>query len=320
MAADQGASLLHFAESRECKEMQLPSVAIVILNTNRRDDTLACPESLERSTYRNQHVIVLDNASADGSVEAIRSRFPVAQIIKLTANLGYAGNNNVGIRAAIEQGFDWVLVLNEDTILGPECLEELVRVGESDARIGVVGPMVYHYDEPTIIQSAGGQLGRYWESRHIAQNEPDQHQFDQPHEVDWISGCAIMVRRAVIEQVGALDARFFYYYEETEWCLRVSRQGWRILHVPDAKLWHKGVQRDYRPKPSVSYYSTRNRLLILKKHHAPLHIQIVAWVQMARTLTSMTIRPKWRSARGHRDAMLRGIIDFLRQQWGQGPI
>jgi GT2 family glycosyltransferase len=264
-------------------------------------------------------VIVLDNASTDGSVDAIRAAFPSVQIIQLTANLGYAGNNNVGIYAALERGADWVLVLNEDTILAPECLSELARVGASSEQIGIVGPMVYHHDEPTMIQSAGGRFGRFWDSVHIAQNEPDTHQFDRPHEVDWISGCAIMVRRAVVEQAGALDERFFYYWEEAEWCLRASKQGWRILHVPAAKLWHKGVQRDYRPKPSVSYYNTRNRLFVLKKHHAPLGIQVVVWAQLVRTLMSLSLRPKWRSARGHRDAMLRGMLDFLRQRWGRGP-
>jgi GT2 family glycosyltransferase len=299
--------------------MSQPYIITVILNTNRREDTLACLASLGHSTYRNHHIIVLDNASTDGSVEAIRAAFPSVQIIALSRNLGYAGNNNVGIKAALEQGADWVFVLNEDTILAPECMAALAEAGESDRRIGIVGPMVYHHDEPTVIQSAGGSLGRHWESRHIAQNEPDTHQFTQAREVDWISGCAILVRRTLIEQVGMLDERFFYYWEETEWCLRASKAGWRILHVPRAKLWHKGVQRDYRPKPSVAYYNTRNRLLMLMKHNAPLRTRVLVWGQIARTLTSMTIRPKWRALRQHRDAMLLGTIDFLRHRWGPGP-
>jgi GT2 family glycosyltransferase len=299
--------------------MPQPLVITVILNTNRRADTLDCLRSLAQSSYTNSRVIVLDNASSDGSVDAIRSAFPAVQMLELTENLGYAGNNNVGIQAALEQGADWVLVLNEDTIVAPACLAELVRVGESDPRVGIVGPMVYHHGEPTIIQSAGGRLGRYWESQHIAQNEADTQQFSAPHAVDWISGCAILVRRAVIEQVGMLDERFFYYWEETEWCLRARRGGWQILHVPQAKLWHKGVQRNYRPKPAVAYYNTRNRLFMLHKHGAPLGVRVIAWAQIGRTLTSMTIRPKWRASRAHRDAMVRGTIDFLRQRWGQGP-
>lgn len=294
----------------------VPFVITVILNTNRREDTLACIESLVGSTYDNHKIMVLDNASTDGSVAAIEAAFPAVQIIELTENLGYAGNNNVGIVEAVSQGADWVFVLNEDTVLDPECLSKMVQVGERDPKIGIVGPMVYHYDEPDVIQSAGGSLGGNWESQHIAQNEPDTGQFPQPHRVDWISGCAIMVRTAVIDDVGPLDERFFYYWEETEWCLRSGRAGWQVMHVPSAKLWHKGVQRDYRPGPNVTYYSTRNRFLMMSKHHAPIKIWIAVWTQNLRTLFSWTLKPKWRTMREHRDAMWQGTIDFLRHRWG----
>jgi GT2 family glycosyltransferase len=226
----------------------------------------------------------------------------------------------VGIEAAMEQGAEWILVLNEDTILAPDCLTQMVAVGDSDQRIGIVGPMVYHHNEPTIIQSAGGRLNRYWQGSHLAQNEPDRQQFTAPHQVDWISGCAIMLRRQVIEQVGMLDERFFYYWEELEWCVRATRSGWTIMHVPAAKLWHKGVQRDYRPKPYVTYYNTRNRFLLLLKHRAPLSVWTAAWLQTLRTMLSWSIRPKWRAQRSHRDAMWRGTVDFLRHRWGQGQI
>jgi len=299
--------------------MPQPYVITVILNTNRREDTLACLASLDQCTYKNHHVIVLDNASTDGSIEAIRTAFPDVQIIELERNLGYAGNNNVGIEAALTQQADWVLVLNEDTILDPVCIAELVEAGASDPQIGVVGPMVYHFDEPDMIQSAGGELNRYWQSSHIAQNEQDRGQFKEPRSVDWISGCAIMVRRGVIEQVGMLDDRFFYYWEETEWCLRANRAGWQIMHVPVAKLWHKGVQRDYRPKPSVTYYNTRNQLLTLAKHKAPVMVWCYTFGQIFRTLASWTLKPKWRNMTDHRNAMWQGVRDFVRRRWGIQP-
>ena len=300
--------------------MPEPLVYIVILNTNRRDDTLACLESLSKSTYQNLKIIVLDNSSADGSVEAIRSAFHDVQIINLTENLGYAGNNNVGIEEAIKYGADWVLVLNEDTILDPDCLAELVRVGEGDPKIGAVGPMVYHHNEPTVIQSAGGMLGKYWQSQHLGQNEDDTGQFQSPHKVEWISGCAILVRRAAIENAGMLDASFFIYWEETEWCIRISRNGWKIVHVPQAKIWHKGVQRDYQPKPSFTYYGTRNQLLTLSKHKAPLGVQnFCNWMQIARTLVSWSVKPKWKDKREHRNAMWKGVVDFLQDRRGQMP-
>ncbi|MFC2043512.1 glycosyltransferase family 2 protein [Chloroflexota bacterium] len=299
--------------------MPQPLVISIILNTNRRADTLACLASLQASKYENREVIVLDNNSTDGSPQAIRSEFPNVRIIPIKENLGYAGNNNVGIRAALELGAEWVFILNEDTILDPDCLELLVQAGERDARTGILGPMVYHHDEPDLIQSAGGMLGAYWQGCHLGQNRRDLGQYHEPHCVDWISGCAIMLRRAVIEQVGMLDERFYYYWEETEWCLRAGKSGWRIVHIPAAKLWHKGVQRDYTPKPFVTYYSTRNHLLLLAKHHAPLKAWLYNYSQILRTLTSWTVKPKWRNMKGHRDAMWHGLNDFLQHHWGQMP-
>ncbi len=300
--------------------MAQPLVFIVILNTNRRADTCALLASLVKTTYGNYRVLILDNASTDGSVQAIRTSFPDVQLHELERNLGYAGNNNVGIGEALAQGADWVFVLNEDTILDPECLSELVAAGESSSSIGIVGPMVYHHDEPAVIQSAGGRLGRYWQSEHIGQNEVDHGQYPATREVDWISGCAILVRRDVIEQVGMLDERFFYYWEETEWCLRAKESGWRIVHVPSARIWHKGVQRNYQPGPNVTYYATRNRLMMLARHHAPLVVWLVAWQQTLRTLASWTIRPKWRAMKDHRDAMWQGVWDFVHGRQGMRTV
>ncbi len=296
--------------------MSLPCVIAVILNTNHREDTLECLTSLEQNHYEQKKAILLDNSSIDGSVEAVAASFPDVLIIRLSANLGYAGNNNVGIDAAMKQGADWVLVLNEDTVLDPDCIQEMVSAGEADPKIGIVGPLVYHRSEPQVIQTAGGRMDRFLRGWHLAQDEPDRGEYREPIPVEWISGCAIMVRRAVIEQVGGIDARFFYYYEEFEWCLRSREAGWRIVCSPKAKMWHKGVQRNHQPKPSVTYYATRNHFLVLSKHNASWMAWIVNWCDTLRTLGSWTIKPKWRSKREHRDAMLRGIRDFLWHRWG----
>jgi GT2 family glycosyltransferase len=299
--------------------MAKPLIATVVLNTNRREDTLDCLRSLERSSYSHRHDIVLDNNSTDGSVQAIRAEFPRVEIVLLQENRGYAGNNNVGISTALARGADWVFVLNEDTVLAPDCLEEMVRAAERGSRTGVVGPMVYHHDEPQVIQSAGGVLDSRWRSRHRRQNETDGGEQTDPVAVDCVSGCAILVRRPLIEQVGMLDERFFYYWEETEWCLRGVRAGWAVLLVPRAKLWHKGVNRDYRPGPSVTYYNTRNRLLMMSKHRAPLTARAWAWTEVGRTLASWSLRPRWRTERAHRDAMWLGCRDYLRGHWGRMP-
>jgi hypothetical protein len=191
-----------------------------------------------------------------------------------------------------------------------------VEVGENNAKNGILGPLVYHHNDPTIIQSAGGWLGRDWKAWHLGQNELDCNQYSSPRLVEWVSGCAIMVRRALIDEIGMLDERFFYYYEETEWCLRSRAQGWLILNVPAARLWHKGVQVNYQPSPNVTYYSTRNHLLMISKHRAPLATRLSAWLQIGKTLASWSVKPQWRRMHDHRDAMFQGVMDFLRGHWG----
>ena len=280
---------------------------------------LECIRSLYQSDYRNLRIILLDIVSTGNSVDAVHQQYPDVQIIELRENLGYAGNNNIGIKAALAQNADWIFVVNDDTILDPRCLSALVDIGESDPKIGIVGPMVYHFDEPNIIQSAGGALGKYWVSTHLGKDELDCGQFQGAREVEWISGCAILVRRELIEQIGLLDSDYFLYWEETEWCIRASKAGWRSYHVAHAKLWHKGVQRNYQPKPYVTYYVTRNRLFTLVKHHAPWSARLVAFLQITQTLVSWSIKPKWRSRREHRNAMWKGLVDFLQNRLGPKP-
>jgi GT2 family glycosyltransferase len=126
-----------------------------------------------------------------------------------------------------------------------------------------------------------------------------------------------MVRKQVVEQVGMLDERFYYYWEETEWCLRARRAGWKVWIAPRAKVWHKGVQSDYRPAPDVTYYWARNWLLMLSKHRAPVRAWSTALILLGRSLLSWTLRPRWRSHRAHRDALWQGATDFFRRRWGR---
>jgi GT2 family glycosyltransferase len=245
-----------------------------------------------KNTYPCLSILVLDNASTDGSVEAIRQEYPDVEVCSLQENKGYNGNNNVGIQKALDDGADWVFILNEDTTLSEECISHLVQAGESDPKIGIVGPLVYHYYEPGIIQSAGVVTNRWWRSTHIGSNEEDNHQYDLPRTVDWLTGCSILVRRQVFEQIGGFDETFFYYNEETDLCYRARQAGWKVLYVPQGKVWHKGVQREYHPSSTVTYYSIRNHLMFLAKHNAPWYVSIVNWLMIARTLTSWTVRPK----------------------------
>ena len=203
--------------------MSYPLLYVIVLNHSHREDTDSCIATLLKSNYENLRIILLDSFSAGEAVQEFRSEDPRVQTIRLTENLGYAGNNNIGIQTALDQGAEWVFILNNDTVLDPACLSLLIENSEADHEVGIVGPMVYHFDQPEIIQSAGGILEKNWQSTHAGINQPDTGQFKTVREVDWISGCAILVRRALIEDVGTLDPDYFLYWEEIEWCLRARR-------------------------------------------------------------------------------------------------
>ena len=299
--------------------LEHPCVYTVILNTNKREDTLECLRSLSANDYPNHHLLVLDNASTDGSVEAIQNEFPQVNILNLTENKGYAGNNNVGMQYALKQGADWIFVLNEDTILSPDCLSLLIKHIQETPNVGIAGRLVYHASEPTVIQSAGGYFDPNWRTLHTGINDPDKGQYQSPYNTDWISGCAMLIKREALEKVGLFDERFFYYNEEVDLNYRVKEAGWKIQLVPAAKLWHKGVQQDYRPSANVTYYKVRNFLLFLSLHQAPFKVKIYAWLEYLRMVASYTLRPKWKDKRDHRDAAIQGMIDFLNHRWGKRP-
>lgn len=293
--------------------MPSPFVSIVILNYNGRDDTLACLRSLDHVQYPSVRIVVVDNGSTDGSIAALRDAYPELALIETGANLGFAAGNNLGVQHALDQGADYVLLLNNDTEVAPDFLCHLVDVIQADPQIGIVGPTIYYYEQPDVVWSAGGIIDwRRGTTRMAALNEADVGQFGTvPRPVDFVSGCALLISRSALERAGRLDPRFFMYYEETEWCVRVARAGFKILHVPESKIWHKISIEARAASPFVHYYMTRNRLLFLQAVRAGWQ----AWahtllLEYMRTLVSWSVRPKWRAMRAQRNVMLRAIRDY----------
>ncbi|MBN1178458.1 MAG: glycosyltransferase family 2 protein [Anaerolineae bacterium] len=297
-----------------------PRVAVIILNWNGLQDTLDCLGSLGSVDYPEYDVLVVDNGSGDGSPAAIRAGYPDVALWENPRNLGFTGGNNVGIRRALERGADYVLLLNNDTCVAPNFLRELVAAAEADPEIGAAGPTIYYHVAPDVIWSAGGIVDwRQGDIRMRGTDEKDAGQFGSaPQEVDFITGCAMLLKRAALERVGGLDERFFAYYEESEWCLRARRAGWRVVHVPAARIWHK-IDPDRRSASAlVHYYMTRNRLLFLRLAGAGLR----AWghtllVEYLRTLISWSVKPRWRHKGPQRRAMVQAITDFYRGRFNQ---
>ncbi len=301
----------------------LPRVMIIILNWNGLNDTLACLESLSYLDYPAYEVVLVDNGSVDESVAVIRDRFPAITVIENKENLGYVGGNNIGLEQAKTRGVDYALLLNNDTEAAPNFLNLLLETAEADPMVGIVGPTIYYFDRPDVIWSAGGAINwKQGQTRMLGLDEVDRGQFGQtPHPVDFVTGCALLIKMPLVEQVGLLDPRFFAYYEETEWCVRVARSSFKILHVPQAKIWHKISPIAREASPQVHYYMTRNRLLFLKLARAGMSSWFNTLIfDYGRTLLSWSLKPKWRHKTAQRQAMLQAIFDYTRGSFGKVDI
>jgi GT2 family glycosyltransferase/2-polyprenyl-3-methyl-5-hydroxy-6-metoxy-1,4-benzoquinol methylase len=266
---EQDAKTFQFLVVAE-KPMQIasPRVVIIILNWNGKIDTLGCLESVGQLDYSNQEVIVVDNGSTDGSVDAIMKQYPAIKILQTGANLGYAGGNNVGIRWALEHDADYVLLLNNDTIVSPDLINKFMDAKSLLPVNSVLGAKIYYLDKPNTLWFAGGK----WDSQenkivHIGQGEIDSAGYSNISEVGYITGCALFASSQAFMDVGLLDERYFLTYEETDWCYRAKEQGYKCIFVPDAKLWHK-VSSSFggADSPLVMYFLERNKLLWAKRH------------------------------------------------------
>jgi hypothetical protein len=244
-----------------------PRVSIIILNWNSIDDTRECLESLKNVTYPNYDIIVVDNGSEGDDARLLSSEYgSEALIIPNDENLGFPEGNNVGIRQALKKGSDFCLLLNNDTIVDPQFLTELVGAAK-DPSIGVVGSKIYYYASNRV-ESVGGYAW-WWLMfmKNVALGfEEDTGQFDCLKDRDYVHANSMLIKREVIERVGLLDPDFFFGAEEYDFCIRVKRHGYRIVYVPTSKIWHKSgrsraklkdypeTQRQINQNMGVGYY------------------------------------------------------------------
>lgn len=261
---------MHYFESR--KTMNNPKVAIIILNWNGKEDTIECLESLKHITYPDYEILLVDNGSTDGSVESFREQYMGMEIIENGMNLGFAEGNNVGIRRAMDEGADYVLLLNNDTVVDPGFLGEMVKVAKGDERIGFSGPLIYYYNynnRKDVVNFAGGKLDMSkGNSYHIGMYKIDEGQFNKLIEVDYLDGSCLLIKKDLINRVGLLDPVYFTYWEETDWCIRGYKAGFKSVFVPNAKIWHKIGSSD--KKGIKEFYIVRNRIWFMKKYATKL--------------------------------------------------
>jgi GT2 family glycosyltransferase len=299
-------------------------IAAVVVNWNGKEYTLECLRSLHEQQHVEIEIIVVDNGSTDGSVDTIRRQFPDMVIIEAGKNLGYAGGNNVGIACALDQGFEYVLVLNNDTVLASDCAYQLLMDLERHPDAAAAAPKSYFLEIPDRIYFAGGKIGWNGVTIHIGLGCSDGPGYNKAVDTEWVNGCAILFRGSALLQIGLFDPRYFLVFEESDWSLRARRGGYRLRFVPEARLWHKVSPSFGSSKsPLYLYYATRNRFLWIERNF-PLPKRLALYCFAIRRDCFRTFfRTKGGSEevrRNQRRAIWRGIRDYLLRRFGQQRI
>jgi len=247
-----------------------PLVYVILLNWNGWEDTRECLDSCLKISYPNYRILVVDNGSTDGSGDMIRERYGSIELIQTGSNLGFTGGNNIGMRHALNKGADYVLLLNNDTIVDPAFVTELVAAMETDKMVGIACSKIYFYDHPDVFWYAGASFHPWlgW-GRHRGYGQRDTGQFDRVEQTVRPTGCALMASRELCSAVGLLREEFFIYCEDTDWGMRTRNAGYKVLYVPGSRLWHKVSRVMGRMSGASQYYSARNILACIDTN-APL--------------------------------------------------
>lgn len=293
-----------------------PKVFIILLNLNGYQFTRDCLQSLRSINYSNYEVIVVDNGSSDNSGVLIGDQFPEVRLVRSEKNLGFSAGNNLGIEAALKLRADYVLLLNNDTVVDADFLTHLVGAGEGNTQVGILGPKIFYASEPNRIWYAGGYVrSSSGTCGHVGWNEIDDgNRFFCTEETGWVTGCAILVKTRVLQELGPLDPSLFIYCEDIDFCLRARGVGYRCVFVPGAKIWHKVSQTCGLDSSFTLYLGTRNHLTWIKRHIPfPHKATALAFTLMKKMLKANFLLFKNRDLAG---AVWSGILAFAFKRYG----
>ncbi len=257
--------------------MKQPKVSIITLNWNGLEDTAECLESLKKINYPNYEVIVVDNGSEGNDVPVLEEKFgDFIQLIKNDRNYGSCGGHNIAIRYALNNSNpDYILLLDNDTVVDPEFLTEMVKVAEADPAIGIAGAKIYYYDEPDRLQYLGhkidlwrgvtGPLLGIIREKILGRKEFDRGQHDSIREVEHIVFWCALFKRKSIESIDLFDERHFWGSGDFDYFIRAEKAGFKAVYIPRAKVWHKYRSAD-KMDGHLQYHSLKSRFYIMRQY------------------------------------------------------
>ena len=283
-------------------------LAVIILNWNAAEDTICCIRRL--STWENLRVAiwVVDNASTGDSAQQVAQQYPNASLLRNATNLGFAGGTNRGITAALAVGNQPILLLNNDAFMDEEAADRLLQTLRQDETIGLVAPLLFEAGQGGKLLSAGGKNPvKHHQTRVL--NVPKGPLFN----VESVSGTAVLIRAAVLREVGLLDERFFFSTELADLCWRARRSGYRIVVDVRARAFHDVGRSSPLRETLYAYYIVRNRFLFLRNHYRR-HLELYSFWTLY-TL-ALWLKLLWAGQRQSACAIRLGLADGLRGRFG----
>lgn len=293
-----------------------PSVALILVNWNTYSYSRSCIEQAMKLNYPNYSIILVDNGSTDGSGERLFMEFPQIVYLKNEYNQGFTGGNNRGMTYALQAGFDYLFVLNNDTYFQADFLSTLVDYIERHPTVGAVQPLIYESSQEGAVWHAGGSFSRVSGSTSSIKQVLST---EVAYESEWLTGCAILIRSPIAVEVGLLRGAYFAYFEDVDWSFRIRQAGYLLHIVPKAVLRHevsastksKTKQKEGFLSPAAHYLNVRNQFLLLKADPPGLH-RWLAWpyqlIKALAVLGYFTLRFRWKKLRaaaaGLRDGLL----------------
>ena len=265
--------------------MAKADVGVSILCWKKYGDSVACIDSLLQSTHNIQKIVVTDNASNDGSLEKLKEKYSNMQnivFIENRDNLGFAKGMNVGIRILLDSDCEYILPLNQDTVMAPDMIDECLRAVKTNPEMTIIGPRIYYANPPNKIWHGGA----YFSLIKSGIVNPEKNRFDSqcdnhPREVTFLTACAILVHRKVFAHIGSFDEDYFFYSEDLDFCYRAKSAGHKMWYVPSAKVWHNisGIAKD-RTGDFALYNMAMSNIIFLRKNFPKVYTAYGIMIQL----------------------------------------
>lgn len=252
-----------------------PTVAIILVNWNSFDVTNDCIISLKEIQYAAHTIVMVDNGSTDGSGKQLKQLHPEIVLIESATNQGFTGGNNLGFEYSIQQGFDYSLLLNNDTFVEPDFLNHLVNYMEAHPKVGIVQPRIHFNHDRSLLWNGGSYYSKWLGFLYTKGfNRKPSAKYLQFKEVDWITGCAFLTKNNILRKTGLLAPNMFIYSEDVDLSFRIKALGYQLIYHPHSVIYHiAGMSNKSKTKgkegfvnPIVHYLNQRNRIWLLKKY------------------------------------------------------